>query len=581
MQSSKHSLTAVQTYKRLLAYLRSMKTMLVISIIGAVIFAVSAPAFVHLFKLFISEKQSNSQLVYYIPLAVVIVAFIRGIGSYLSRYYIGKMGEKVTHILRCQFFDKLLYLPKSFFDSRDSGKLISVITYNIGQINDAVSRIILQLLQDGLMAIALLCYLIWLSWELTLIFLVVGIPIGIFSNYIGKKIRSISSSVQNSMGELTSIGKEGIESNTLIKCYQAEQMESKRFKDSSFYYFCRSVKLIRTNSTLSPIIHLMISISIACVMIGILTIYKHGTPSDIIAYIVASAGLPTPIRTISNSFAQILRAIIAARSVFEVLDLPNEVQNGSYDKIEKISNIEFKNLSYKYPDSDDYAIKNLNLNIKKGETVAIVGSSGSGKSTLIALLLRLHHRFEGEILIDSIPIRDYNLKDLRRHFALVSQHIKLFNTTVYDNIAFGELATKTEELVLSAAKVAYVDEFVKGFSNGYQTMVGENGNNLSGGQRQRIAIARAILKDAPVLILDEATSALDRISEKKIRDAINKMIINRTTIIIAHRLSTVTKADKIIVLEDGTVQETGTHQELLKLGGRYKKLFNTNYIKNE
>ena len=558
-----------------------MRGLLLLSIAGSIVFASTAPLFIHLFKLFISEKENHNALVYYIPLAIVLLAVVRGVGSFISTYSIGKIGENITHKLRSEFFNKLLYLPRSFFDSYDSGKLISVITYNINQVNEAASKLLLQLLQEGLLAIALLSYMLWLSWELSLIFLVIGLPIGFLSGYIGKKIRTMSSNVQNSMGDLVSVAKEGIEANLLIRCYHGEEMESKRFNKISFSYLKNSIKLIQANATLPPIIHLLIAFSIALVMYGILLLYSDGTPADIIAYIMASAGLPGPIRALSNSYGKILRSIVAAASIFKILDQKNEIDNGRIDALSLEGNIEIKDLSFRYPKSSNYVLSNINLKITKGETVAFVGASGSGKTTLVSVLMRFYQNIEGQILLDGVPLEHFTIYSLRNHFALVNQNITLFNTTLYDNIAFGELNIKTEEQVLEAAQIAYVDEFAVKKSKGYQMLVGENGNNLSGGQRQRVAIARAILKDAPVLILDEATSALDRVSERKIKNAIDKMITNRTTIIIAHRLSTITKADRIVVMDQGRIVEIGSHKELLTSQGKYANLFKTNYFKDE
>jgi len=513
--------------------------------------------------------------------AIIVLAAIRGIFYFISSYTIGKMGETITNTLRCQLFDKLLNLPQSFFDKNDSGQLISVFTYNIGQINIAFSQMLLQFIHNGLVLVVTLMYLIWLSWELTLIFLLVGFPISSVTIHIGKKIRYISEQVQHSMGDVISHAKEDIDANHLIRSYHAEQMASQGFRQVSQRYMHRIIKLVQTNSILLPTLHMLIALSTAVVMYGILILFQNGNAADIIAYIIATASLPGPIRAVSNVYGKLLRAIVGFKSVTDILDLDNEKDQGKIKMRDLTESIVFDNVTFKYPESDHTTLKSFNLTIPKGETIAIVGPSGSGKSTLVSLIMRFYQDFEGDILIDGTPISDYSAYSLRSKIAFVNQNITLVNASIYDNIAYGELATKKKKQVYAAAKMAYVDDFVTTKTEGYQFIVGEKGKRLSGGQRQRIAIARAILKDAPILILDEATSALDRASERKIRQATKQLTKDRTTIIIAHRLLTVTQADRIIVLEHGQIAEIGTHQQLLKRDGVYKKLYQTDYLTNE
>lgn len=570
-----------QIYWRLMAYLRPYKYMLLFSIVGSIIFAASSPAFAHLIKLFVEALENPSQAnISLIPIAIIIVSLIRGLGNFISSYYIGRTGELVIHTIRCTLFDKLLLLPKSFFDNKESGHLISLLTYNVQQLNEAISHAVLKLLQDGLIILGLMSYMLWLNWQLSLIFLIVVPPIGYLASRVGRQLRTINHSIQDSMGELAQVSVEAINNLQVIRNFGGYGTESRRFEKVSLFNRSRCIKLIRTIATMSPLVHTFIAIAMALIMLAMLYFRSNNSTAELIAFIVASAALPGPIRSLGTLYSKIMRSLAAAESLFSLIDTDTEADLGSYETDRVSGHLQIKGLNFSYPNTQKTVLQHIDIDIPAGATVALVGYSGSGKSTLAALILRYYNYTEGCIYLDGRPITDYRLSNLRQQIAKVSQNVTLFDDSIRNNIAYGDLNNASEQKLQQVIKAAHIDEFITHFPKGYDTLVGENGLLLSSGQRQRVSIARAMLKDAPILILDEATSALDNKSELHIQTALNELMAKRTTLVIAHRLSTVKRADNIIVMDKGRLVEQGSHEELLRLQGHYSDLYHQEFTKD-
>ncbi len=566
----------IKVYLRLVQYLTSFKTMLIASIVASLLYGATGPAYAKMVQYFIDYLYDTnvSDLLYLIPLGMVGLAALRGVTLFVSSYYLGRIGESVIHQIRIEMFDKILHLPQQYFDQTDSGRIISKIIYNVQLVNDSVSNVIIKLLQDGALAIGLLVYLLWLDWKLSLTFIAVGLPVGFLASYVGKKLRKISHSIQTAMGELTHVSNETINAQQLIRGYGGTKWEYQRFVKASHENLQRAIKLIRTKAATSPIAHLIAVIGVAIIFFIILGLKDgSGNASEYVGFILAVGLLPAPIRTLGDLYGRIMRSVAAAESIFELIDETPELDNGTHHPNRIKGHINIDNLSFSY--GGELVIENISLNIKAGDNVALVGRSGSGKTTLASLLMRFYETQSGSIRFDNTPISDYSLQNLRKQIAYVSQHSILFNDSILNNIAYGDMQNCDSAKVQAAIKAARVDKFTENLNEGIDTLVGEDGMNLSGGQRQRIAIARAILRDAPILILDEATSALDNESERHIQAALEDLMRDRTTIVIAHRLSTIENASNIVVLNRGKIIEQGTHNSLLELKGQYAKLYNS------
>ena len=566
----------IKIYLRLIKYLISFKTMLIASIVASLLYGATGPAYAKMVQYFIDYLYATnvSTLLYLIPLGMVGLATFRGLTIFVSSYYLGRIGESVIHQIRCKMFDQILHLPQEYFDKTDSGRIISKIIYNVQLVNESVSSVIIKLLQDGSLALGLLVYLFWLDWKLSFTFIAVGLPVGFLANIVGRKLRKISHSIQTAMGELTHVSNETINGQRLIRAYGGKKWEYQRFINASSTNLSHAIKLIRTKAATSPIVHIIAVFGVAIILFIILNL-KDGSndASDYISYIIAVGLLPAPIRTLGDLYGRIMRSVAAAESIFELIDEKRENDNGTHNPERIKGDIQIENLSFGY--SDNLVIDNLSISIDAGQTIALVGHSGSGKTTLASILMRFYSINHGTIIFDNTPIEDYSLKSLRKQIAYVSQHTILFNDSIRNNIAYGDMQDCDETKIQAAIKAARVDKFTDNFEDGIDTFVGEDGMNLSGGQRQRIAIARAILRDAPILILDEATSALDNQSERYIQAALETLMKNRTTIVIAHRLSTIKNASNTIVLNKGKIIEQGTHNLLLELKGHYANLYNS------
>jgi len=567
------STSSLNIYLRLLDYVKPHWKIFAISLMGFLIFAATQPMFAALMKYMVDSLNANErEAIYWIPLATVGIVLIRGIGSFLGSYFIALVSNSVVHTLRCQLFDRYTLLPSHFFDDNNSGHLISRITYNVQQVTGAATDAIKIVAREGFTVIGLFGYLFYMNWKLSFIFIAIAPLIGFVVKVATKRFRSISKKMQNSMGELTHISSEMVIANRVVKSFGGEAYEQERFHGASKYSFQQAMRMVKTSAIQTPVLQLIVSIALGTLIFLSLLLMENASTGEFIAYITAAGLIPKPIRQLSEVNATIQKGISAAESVFEVLDEEIEKNTGTHAAKCVRGTLEFKDLYYRYSGTEKQVLNNISFKLEAGKTIALVGHSGSGKTTLANLIPRFYDHAEGSILLDDIEINDYELNNLRSHISLVTQHVTLFNDTIERNIAYGSLGSFSREQVIEAATQAHAMEFIEQLPDGLDTLIGENGLRLSGGQRQRLAIARALLKDAPILILDEATSALDTESERIIQDAIETVMKGKTTVIIAHRLSTIENADSIAVLHNGSIVEKGTHDVLLKNSKHYSKL---------
>ncbi|OQK16627.1 lipid A export permease/ATP-binding protein MsbA [Methyloprofundus sedimenti] len=568
-------------YKRLLKYVIPYIRFFIISVFGFIIVAVAQPLFAELVKFIIETIEHGSEADNkYLPVSIIALVVFRSIGTFFGNYFLAKVSVNVVHKLRQEIFNHYTNLSTEYFDAQNSGHLISLITYNVAQVTNATTDSVKTFVREGLTAVGLIAYLLWLNWQLTLIFFVIAPFIAIIVTVVSKKLRSLSKNVQDSMGDMTHITSELVVGNRVVKCFGGSAYEIKRFKESSLFNKQQSQKVALVSAIQNPVMQILISFALSGLLYLALTMMSAASTGDFVAYLLAAFMLPKPIQLLVQSNNEIQKGIAAATDIFKALDVAPELDQGTVNKADGKGILQFENVSFSYANSDKLALKNINLNIKSGQTIAIVGASGSGKTTLTNLIPRFYDYSTGRILLDGVEINQYTLSCLREQIALVTQNITLFNDTVFNNIAYGILSDIDEADVLKAANDAYATEFIESLANGMQTEIGEQGIQLSGGQRQRLAIARALLKNAPLLILDEATSALDTQSERYIQKALEHVMAHRTTIVIAHRLSTVEKADVILVMDAGEIVERGTHIDLLAQNGVYTRLYALQFSDN-
>ena len=572
-QGSAQTSTSLKIYLRLLEYVIPYWKAFAISLLGFLIFASTQPALAALMEYLVDSLQAEQRdEIYWVPVATVGIIFFRGIGSFLGSYYIAKVANNVVHTLRCRIFNKYTNLPNEFFDDRNSGHLLSRVTYDVQQVTAAATDAIKIVVREGLTVIGLLGYLMYMNWMLSLIFIAIAPIIGLLVSYASKRFKAISKNIQMTMGDITHVSSELIKNYRVVRSFGGEDYEKERFSKASLSNFKQTMKMVQTGAINTPVLQLIVACALALMIYLALLLMTNASPGEFVAYITAAGLIPKPIRQLSEVNAKIQKGIAGAESVFDVLDERQEEDNGQYQPSRIEGKIDIKNLNFSYSTEQKTILKNINISIEPGMTVALIGRSGSGKTTLSNLIPRFYNHQQGDILIDDVDVNDYKLSNLREHISLVTQNVTLFNDTIANNIAYGTLQKTPIELIKNAAKEANAYEFIEQLPNGWDTLVGENGLKLSGGQRQRIAIARALLKDAPILILDEATSALDTESEQLIQNALENAMKNRTTIVIAHRLSTIQNADEILVMDQGEIIESGTHSALLKNSGPYAKL---------
>lgn len=573
MNEDQSAPSSSQTYARLLTYLRRHLGWFIASVLGFLVFAASQPALAQLMELIIETVESGDESKrLLIPLLLSGIALARGIGYFIGNYCIARVSLSIVHELRLQLFDRLTSLPNEYFDRNSSGHLISRITYDVLQVTGAATKAVKVVISEGLTVIALLAFLLWKDWRLTMVFIVIAPLIGVVVMIVGKRLRKLSRKIQVTMGDITQVASEMINGFRVMRSFRGEDYEQQRFKAASRHNFNRNLKLEATSAIATPFLQLIVAIAMGVLLYMAMSFMGTTEPGPFIAYITAAFLLPKPIRQLTSVYSTIQKGLAAAESIFNQLDEEPEVDEGTLEVDRVQGALEIRNLNFRYHSEEELVLRDINLSIKPGETVALVGRSGSGKSTLASLIPRFYHHTEGSILIDGVAVEEYTLASLRNQIALVNQNVVLFNDTVANNIAYGSMAGASMEAITDAARAAHALEFIEQLPEGMQTLVGEDGTRLSGGQRQRLSIARALLKDAPVLILDEATSALDTESERSIQAALDELVEGRTTLVIAHRLSTIEKADKIVVMESGRIVEQGCHAELIANNGAYAQL---------
>ncbi|MCK5925838.1 MAG: lipid A export permease/ATP-binding protein MsbA [Methylococcales bacterium] len=566
--------SAIKSYKRLFSYVLPFWKAFSISILGYLIYAATQPLFAALIQYIVDTLQlKNKEAMMMLPVFLLSLIIIRGIGTYLGTYFLAKVSTNVVHELRCDIFNKYTQLPTGFFDSKNSGYLMSLITHNVNEVTQATTDAVRTFVREGLTVIGLLGYLFYIQWQLSLIFLCVTPLIVLMVSYVSKRLRRLSKLIQDSVGNISHITSEMINGNRVVRSYGGKDYEKQRFLDGSRFNQRQSLKLATTMAIHNPLLQLLIGVTLAALMYLALYLMKDASAGEFVSYLTAAFFLPRPIRQLSEANSHVQKGIAAADSLFKILDESDELDKGTYQTRRATGVLEFKNVSFSYPNSSELALDNVSFKVYQGQTVALVGASGGGKSTITQLILRFYAHQKGKILLDDVEINNYQLDNLRQQIALVTQHLTLFNDSVANNIAYGALSNATEQQIILAAESAYALEFITKMKQGFDTEIGENGVKLSGGQKQRLAIARALLKNAPLLILDEATSALDAQSERYIQSALTEIMQNRTSLIIAHRLSTIEHADLILVLENGKIVERGTHHKLLEKGGAYAHLY--------
>ena len=510
-----------------------------------------------------------------IPLAMLLIIVLRACGNFLGSYGLAYVARSVIHSLRSELFFKIGELPSAYFDRYTGAYLISKLSYNVEQVTNSISKAVKVLIRESFTTIGLLVYLLLVNWKLTLTFFLFAPIIAFIVRIVGKRFRKLSHRIQNTMGDVTHVTQEAINGYQVVRMYGGQAYENGRFQTASDNNRQQFMKLVVANNASVSVIQILVGLSTATIVWLALApgMVESMTAGVFAAYIGAAASLAKPVRSLSEVFADIQKGIAAAESIFEVFDSPGEPVGGTARLPEPVrGGVTFDGLTFSYDASMPPVLSDVSFAVEPGQTIALVGASGSGKSTLVSLLARFYEPSSGRILLDGVDITQVPLGELRRHISMVSQNIVLFNDSVYRNIAYGELASCTPEQVRHAVELAHASDFVGELPEGLDTILGDNAQMLSGGQRQRLAIARALLKDAPLLILDEATSALDNESERHIQAALTEVMKNRTTFVIAHRLSTIENADRILVMEQGRIVESGNHAELLARGGRYATL---------
>jgi subfamily B ATP-binding cassette protein MsbA len=564
-------------YFRLLHYVLPYRKVFALSLLGTVVFAATEPAMPAFMKLLLDETfvaRSESGLVL-LPVLLVLLFVVRGIASFTGNVGMQWVATRVVMDLRTEMFNKLLTLPVWYFDNHASGNIISKYTFNVQRVTQAATSVLVTLVKDSLIVIGLLAWTLYINWQLSLIVLVIAPPTALIIRHVSKRLRKLARSLQDTIGELTRVIQETISSNREIKIFGGEDYEKNRFAKLNNQVRRYHMKASSVSEANVPVVQVLTVIALS-IVIYIASVQSHTgqlTVGEFVSLIGALALMSSPIKRLTKINTQLQSGLAAAESVFALIDKHSERNDGKIRIDRSTGNIEFRHVSYTHHGSRSAVLHDINLEIATGETVALVGPSGGGKTTLASLLPRFYTPSAGTILLDGTDIQELELASLREQIAYVGQHIMLFNDTVAANIGYGAQAAASAGTIEQAAMKAHALEFIEELPDGMNTLVGENGVRLSAGQRQRIAIARALIKDTPILILDEATSALDSASEKMVQEALESLQQGRTSLVIAHRLSTIENADRILVMKAGRIVETGTHAELLDRNRLYARLY--------
>jgi subfamily B ATP-binding cassette protein MsbA len=578
-------MTSTQLYLRLLTYVRPYWREFAVSILCMAITAATEPLLPALLKPFLDGTfiQKDDSVIRWAPLFILVIFFVRGVGGFIGTYAINWVGNKLVMDLRAAMFSKLLSLPTRFYDDHATGSLISKLIFDVTQVTAAATSVVTITIRDSIIIIGLLGWLFYLDWKLTLLSLVVAPIVALVISTINRRLRESSRESQRAMGSITQVIEESVTAHKVVKLFGGQQYEGDRFNSETNWLRRHTMKQAAAAAANVPIVQLVAAIALS-VIIYLATAQAKSdatTVGGFLSFVAAMLMLTAPLKRITSVSEYMQRGLAAAESIFELLDTPGEVDTGKTPIGRATGHLAFEHLVFSYHADGRLALDEINLDIPAGQSVALVGASGSGKSTMANLVPRFYTPTSGRITLDGQDIRDLTLASLRANIALVSQEVVLFNDTIAANIAYGQMREVPEAEIVAAATAAHAMEFIREMPQGLETLVGEKGVRLSGGQRQRIAIARAILKNAPILILDEATSALDSESERHVQAALETLMQGRTTLVIAHRLSTIEKADRIVVLQKGHIVETGTHAELLAKGGVYAQLHRIQFSGNE
>jgi ATP-binding cassette, subfamily B, bacterial MsbA len=566
---------AYTIYSRLFIYVRRYWLMLIVAGVASVIYSGVDAWFIYFLKPLLNKGlvAKNEKFLAMAPLLVLGVFLLRGVASFFSNYCISAASRGVIMRLRQDLFAHLQRLPSRFYDHTSSGQVLSVLLYGVDQVANASADVLTTAVQSFCLIVGLVIVMFSVSWKITLMYFAILPMVTVIMRIASLRIRKLSLSIQDSVAELSHRAEENIEGYKVVRAFEGQDYEKEKFNYATYINMQREMKVVIARSVSVSLVQMITAGALALTLyIATLDIADSLlTPGGFVAMVAAMLALLKPLKDLAFVQNKLYRGLAGAQTVFELMDEKTEIDNGTVPLDRAKGVIQFTDVSFTYGDSKK-VLNNISFTVRPGEVIALVGRSGSGKSTLISLLSRLYDNFTGEILLDGMSIRDYPLKDLRRQFSLVSQHVTLFHDTVANNIAYGRFDQVTRAQIEAAAQASYAMEFINRLPEKMDSLIGENGVLLSGGQRQRIAIARAIIKDSPILILDEATSALDTESERFIQTALEDLMKRRTTLVIAHRLSTVEHADKIIVMDDGCIVEMGSHKELLALNGHYARL---------
>ncbi|MCK9201967.1 MAG: lipid A export permease/ATP-binding protein MsbA [Gallionella sp.] len=569
-------MTSSQLYLRLLAYVKPYWRIFAVSILGMIVVASTEPLVPALMKpmldgTFVNKDQAMMRLV---PIVIILIFLVRGIATFVGTYAINWVGNKLVLDLRDEMFRKLLSLPTRYYDDHATGSLISKLTFDVTQVTNAATTVVTIAIRDSIVVIGLLGWLFYLNWKLTLLTLLMAPVIAFIIRTISRRMRSSSRDSQRAMGDITQVIEESVSAHKVVKLFGGQIYEGRRFNERANWVRRYAMKQAAAASANVPVVQMVAAVALA-VIVYLATLQSQAdetTVGGFVSFIMAMLMLTAPLKRLAGVSEYLQRGLAASESVFELLDTASETDDGKVEVGRVRGELHFDQVMFSYSADSRPALRDISLHIAAGENVALVGASGSGKTTLANLVPRFYSPTDGCITLDGQDLDDLTLASLRANIALVSQEVVLFNDTVAANIAYGQMREVSEEEIVAAATAAHAMEFIREWPQGLETLVGERGVKLSGGQRQRIAIARAILKDAPILILDEATSALDSESERYVQAALETLMQGRTTLVIAHRLSTIEKADRIVVMQKGEIVEIGTHAELLAKGGVYAQL---------